>query len=971
LSVENRYKITYDLKQRVITNIRFKQGDIDSSVIEITLVDNGIAVNITGETIEFRFAKEDKTTVYQDFTTGVSILDGPTGKVQCVLKSNTLAIAGLVACEIHRAKDGKELTTPKFYFTVESSIGADGIISSNYIGIIEDKILDWQAEVDVMKTEYDTFKGAQLAADKVTYFQAEINKVNEDLKEKAKQSDLDSTNNTVALKADKTYVDTKTASVASGSPKGTYATASALTTAFPSGNSNIYVVTADGGWYYWNGSAWTKGGTYQSTGVAPNAIDVSNLSDNIVTKGFPFASTANPNAEIRSAIKNIKLYNADPTKQYVLAVVRKNSASMWQLSIYEWIAGAYGSCVADFRSYSALPNTQQDITVPNYLTTNNIFAVITIDWSKISDAASYTAMGYSLTGLHSATIINQDDYSGMVLRNIAKRTSTKVNLTDLNNLINSTEIVTLSNTSVADQTSGAVTALILKFTVQDKSFNIFSFQGHHCINSNLKYAFCIIRNALGEEETHILNFVSGQLYKFVLSRTFNLNETITISYGYCDANFKTPTTNNNTDLYWASSTADTNISTTVVWYITMGTSIFDVGYGAGNANWKSANYSLINASRIILDINKPVVAPTQYNIVLPPKLYMLNSSIYYYYEDSFIKNSHIYDKAPCRMLLTANKLSDGSVITPYNYMEGQGQILGTDNYNLLMKIQDYSNSDINSIPVDILSKTINITSKAKPTGKSISVLTIGDSYMDAKWGLGILEYIKNFATTDGNTITYKGTRTSYGDLGENRSSWYEDAFYSKYVPLSTRLPANGDSTSALMSSPFVFSTDDTVINAKFDFAQYLSANNIAGIDTIVFFLGMNGGDGTKINLMIANMKLSLPNAKFLVCMVPPCEKDKYDIFVNSDSINRQLGRLSQNESYITKFQNREAEGIYLVPTHMNFNRVYSLNNKEIQQVQFNNTSAPTKTVALDHHPNATGAQGIGYMIYNYLMYIAP
>lgn len=60
--------------------------------------------------------------------------------------------------------------------------------------------------------------------------------------------------------------------VASGSPKGVYASVSALQTSFPTGNTNIYVVTADGGWYYWNGTAWTKGATYQSTGLSAGSV---------------------------------------------------------------------------------------------------------------------------------------------------------------------------------------------------------------------------------------------------------------------------------------------------------------------------------------------------------------------------------------------------------------------------------------------------------------------------------------------------------------------------------------------------------------------------------------------------------------------------------------------------------------------------------------------------------------------------
>ena len=81
----------------------------------------------------------------------------------------------------------------------------------------------------------------------------------------------------IDTKVDALYVDTKVNAVASGSPKGVYATVAALTSAIPKGNSNIYVVSADGCWYYWNGNAWTKGGTYQSTGIGDNTIQQRHL----------------------------------------------------------------------------------------------------------------------------------------------------------------------------------------------------------------------------------------------------------------------------------------------------------------------------------------------------------------------------------------------------------------------------------------------------------------------------------------------------------------------------------------------------------------------------------------------------------------------------------------------------------------------------------------------------------------------
>jgi len=64
----------------------------------------------------------------------------------------------------------------------------------------------------------------------------------------------------LAQKATKTELQ----SVASGSPKGVYATLTELQNAKPTGDTNIYVVNADNNWYYWNGTDWISGGLYQN-----------------------------------------------------------------------------------------------------------------------------------------------------------------------------------------------------------------------------------------------------------------------------------------------------------------------------------------------------------------------------------------------------------------------------------------------------------------------------------------------------------------------------------------------------------------------------------------------------------------------------------------------------------------------------------------------------------------------------------
>lgn len=66
------------------------------------------------------------------------------------------------------------------------------------------------------------------------------------------------------------YNDTRLKAVGGALPA--YPTLVALQTAFPTGNSNFYVVSADSKWYYWNGTVWVSGGTYQSTGISDGSI---------------------------------------------------------------------------------------------------------------------------------------------------------------------------------------------------------------------------------------------------------------------------------------------------------------------------------------------------------------------------------------------------------------------------------------------------------------------------------------------------------------------------------------------------------------------------------------------------------------------------------------------------------------------------------------------------------------------------
>lgn len=129
---------------------------------------------------------------------------------------------------------------------------------------------------------------------------------------KANQIALNDLHTKVLSKVDKSYVDILTQSIASGSPKGVYPTVGDLNTAFPTGNTNVYVISADKNWYYWSGVAWTAGGVYNSTVLAHGSVspEITNFlvtgknlfNKNTITTGF----TLGANGElVASAITGV------------------------------------------------------------------------------------------------------------------------------------------------------------------------------------------------------------------------------------------------------------------------------------------------------------------------------------------------------------------------------------------------------------------------------------------------------------------------------------------------------------------------------------------------------------------------------------------------------------------------------------------------------------------------------------------
>ena len=119
---------------------------------------------------------------------------------------------------------------------------------------------------DTINTEFQEFKSS--VNDDIDSFKSET------------QSDISSFESQVTNEI--TSLTSQIQSSVSGSPAGVYSTVSDLETDNPD-HDKIYLVLADGNWYYYDtsDSAWTSGGTYQSTGVGIGEVEYSNLNDDL------------------------------------------------------------------------------------------------------------------------------------------------------------------------------------------------------------------------------------------------------------------------------------------------------------------------------------------------------------------------------------------------------------------------------------------------------------------------------------------------------------------------------------------------------------------------------------------------------------------------------------------------------------------------------------------------------------------
>lgn len=379
-------------------------------------------------------------------------------------------------------------------------------------------------------------------------------------------------------------------------------------------------------------------------------------------------------------------------------------------------------------------------------------------------------------------------------------------------------------------------------------------------------------------------------------------------------------------------------------------------------------YLIVNAQQTVpyslvkVGYYDPTVLQDLYNslpvrFIMPSSIYGISGdSMYAYTPEMFANWKHLNNYQ-----LTLSGLANAQSIQD---SEAPRMILPLAAKNLKMSLQNYRNNET-------VNKTVSVKTVSSSSLSVISarVLVIGDSFIRYKWGNGILKYMSDFAESDGIELTFIGTATTgYGYSAEGRGGWSAMDYLTHYVPTVERDPSATDEQKKV-SSPFVFSDNDTVEDAYFDFAKYLTVNNLAAPDIIIISLGMNDGNTSAdaINAMVADIHGSHPDIPIIISMIPTVPKR-----INTgDFYNRKTTRENQNLSYITKFNGRESEKIYISPEHLALDGILGLTGSEqnVNPVSLAEGDEVMETVNTGIHPTAIGAWNIAKWKYETLVYV--
>lgn len=126
--IDKDYRFNLDIKNKsFVPKMEFIRDDINTGVLNITLTEDGVPIDISDTKIEAVFRKPDKTTVLDK----VDIIDARAGEIKVLLSTQTISKVGEVLGYISIFQENAKLTSKMFKFKVSENFDTDELVKSS------------------------------------------------------------------------------------------------------------------------------------------------------------------------------------------------------------------------------------------------------------------------------------------------------------------------------------------------------------------------------------------------------------------------------------------------------------------------------------------------------------------------------------------------------------------------------------------------------------------------------------------------------------------------------------------------------------------------------------------------------------------------------------------------------------------------------------------------------------------------
>ena len=256
-----------------------------------------------------------------------------------------------------------------------------------------------------------------------------------------------------------------------------------------------------------------------------------------------------------------------------------------------------------------------------------------------------------------------------------------------------------------------------------------------------------------------------------------------------------------------------------------------------------------------------------------------------------------------------------------------------------------------------VSKTATIIISATKQGADVSrsIIVLGDSTTNN--GIALKKLHDNFEN-DVMSIATLGTRGSDQACHEGRSGWT----FKQYCTIQEDAIVEG------LTNPFYNPSTGT-----FDAGYYFENSGVTIPDYFIINLGINDTfsyrDDDSLNaaietlneqcdLMIASLRSAAPDMKIGIALTIPPNYSQ-DAFGKNYECGQTRNRYKRNNiiwvsNQISKYDNREDEGIYLIPIHTNLDTRYNMGMEEIQHNKRNESTYLSPIANGGVHPVDSG-----------------